>query len=112
MLHPVSMPDIRDRAAEQYCSKCDSPLLAQSDGSTLTRDIAHHRETIPQALEKFEQAVDQAWQGHAARIRLIVGNGAIRDAVLAELHFLQSRGVVLDHHEEGGNRGAVLVRIR
>ena len=112
MLHLVSLPDFDERATEQYCDKCDSPLFRQSDGSTLTVDIAHHRETVAQALQKLESALADGWHGYASQVRLIVGGGAIREAVLAELYFQQSRNRVLTFIEESGNRGAVLVKIR
>jgi hypothetical protein len=82
-----------------------------SDGSTITGDIAHHRETVVQAVEKFELTLNRVWkQTHAQTLRLIVGGGLIRDAVLAELYFKKSRGTVLDFSEE--NRGALIIRIR
>lgn len=102
---------IADRADEPLCIKCDTPLWSQSDGSIVTTDIAHHHETVQQAVVKFNDAIDQAWRNtHAATLRLIVGGGLIRDAVLAELFFLRSKGTVLDFSEE--NRGSVLVEIR
>jgi len=110
MLHDIRPLDIRDRASGPECVKCDSPLMEQSDGSTLTMDIAHNHETVPQALSTYEQALDSAWQGYARNVRLVVGGGAIRDAVLGELHFMKQSGTVRDVSEE--NRGAVLVRIR
>ncbi len=112
MLHLVSLPDFNDRASEQYCDKCDSPLFQQSDRSTLTVDIAHHRETVTQALQKLDFALTEGWHGYTSQVRLIVGGGAIREAVLAELYFQQSKNRILRFVEEGGNRGAVLVRIR
>ncbi len=103
--------DIADRHLEPLCVKCDSPLWGQSDGSTVTVDIAHQHETVPQALVKFSDALQRSWRyTHAEHLRLIVGGGLIRDAVLGELFFLQSKGTILDCIEE--NRGAVLVRIR
>lgn len=93
------------------CIKCDSELYNQTDNSTLTIDIAHHRETVAEALQKFQHALNKAWQEtYAGQVRLVVGGGQIRDAVLAELFYLQSKGTVLAFSEE--NRGAVLVRIR
>lgn len=109
--HQLAAPDIADRVREPVCIKCDSPLFSQSDGSTLTMDIAHQHETVARALDKFESALNQAWQhSYAENLRLIVGGGLIRDAVLAELFFKKSRGTVLDFSEE--NRGAVIIRIR
>ena len=111
MLHYVHIiPD--ERPVEQHCSKCDAPLFAQTDGSTFTADIAHQHETISEALRKFELTLAQGWQGYARQVRLIVGGGAIREAVLAELYFQKSKDRIIDYIEEGGNRGAVLIRIR
>lgn len=111
MQHQLPAPDIADRAREPVCIKCDSPLFSQSDGSTLTVDIAHHHETVARALDKFEQTLNHVWQHSCAEnLRLVVGGGLIRDAVLAELFFKKSRGTVLDFCEE--NRGAVLIKIR
>ena len=110
MLNVVCLPDIAEGLGGLVCAKCDSDLMAQSDGSTLTIDIAHHHETVLQALTKFEHALNQAWHGYTAKLRLIVGGGLIRDAVLAELFFKRSQGIVLNFSEE--NRGALLIRVR
>jgi hypothetical protein len=112
MLHIISLPDFDERASEHYCDKCDSALFRQSDGSTLSVDIAHQRETVTQALQKLESALTDGWHGYAAQLRLIVGGGAIREAVLAELYFQQSRSRIVSFVEEGGNRGAIRVKIR
>jgi hypothetical protein len=109
--HRLMAPSILDRSKEPLCIKCDSPLFSCGDGSQLTVDIAHQRETVKQALAKFEQALEHSWQsGYASELRLIVGGSLIRDAVLAELHFRKSQGTVLDFSDE--NRGAVLIRLR
>lgn len=110
MLNVVNIPDINYKASGLVCAKCDSELMAQGDGTTLTVDIAHHHETVLQALGKFEDALNRVWRSHGSRLRLVVGGGLIREAVLAELYFKRSQGVVLDFSEE--NRGAVLVKIR
>jgi hypothetical protein len=111
MQHHLQAPDIADRSQEPLCDKCDSPLFSQSDGSTFTLDIAHQHETVTRALDKFEHALNHIWQqSYAENLRLVVGGGLIRDAVLAELFFKKSRGSVLDFCEE--NRGAVLIKIR
>jgi len=110
MLQACPPLHISDRSRQPACIKCDTPLFAPSDGSTLTLDIAHHHETVSQALDKFARALERAWSSHAWQLRLIVGSGAIREAVLGELYFMQSREVVLELREE--NRGALLIRIR
>ena len=111
MHHQQLAPDIADRVSAPLCIKCDAPLFSLSDGSTITVDIAHHHETVVQAVEKLELTLNRVWkQSHAQTLRLIVGGGLIRDAVLAELYFKKSRGTVLDFSEE--NRGSLIIRIR
>ncbi|MEX0740396.1 MAG: hypothetical protein WD071_13720 [Pseudohongiella sp.] len=103
--------EITDRHLEPLCVKCDNPLWSQGDDSTLTADIAHQRETVQEALMKFEVALNRCWQqSYASQLRLIVGGGLIRDAVLGELFFLRSKGTVLDFSEE--NRGSILIQVR
>lgn len=109
--HRLVAPSLLDRVEEPVCIKCDSPLFSLGDGSQLTVDIAHQHETVKQALAKFEQTLERVWQTtYASDLRLVVGGGLIRDAVLAELHFRKSQGTVTDFIEE--NRGAVQIRLR
>ncbi len=111
MLEAVRGVSIRERQLEPLCQKCDSPLWSQTDGSSLSVDIAHQQETVRQALQKFDAALEQAWQHtFASSLRLIVGGGAIREAILGELSSLLTHGVVLDYVME--NRGVILVRLR
>jgi hypothetical protein len=112
MLHEIALPELHERGHERSCIKCDSPLFDQTDGSTLTVDIAHHHETVAQALQKLERSLNRAWQGYARQVRLVVGGGAIREAVLGELHYYQGQGYILDYTEEGHNPGAIVARIR
>lgn len=113
MLHQLPAPSIIDRKQHVACEKCDASLMEQGDGSTLTVDIAHQRETVNEALDKLDQALEQAWSDNTSQLRLIVGGGAIRDAVLGELYFRRSRGVVLDYTDgAGARRGALMIRIR
>lgn len=111
MPHALSLPDIRDRQRQPVCEKCDSPLFETTDGSTEVIDIAHQHETIAEALVKFEDALQHCWRFlYTRQLRVITGGGRIRDALLAELNFLQQQGTVLNVFSE--NRGAVLVVIR
>jgi hypothetical protein len=103
---------LEDLPPRLQCLKCDSELFAQSDGSCLTRDIAHGHETVPQALRKLDTALLEAWRSSARDLRLIVGGGVIRREVLGQLHYYRSCGYLLDYAEESPNHGAVLVRIR
>jgi hypothetical protein len=113
MSQRIEVPDINDRtlpSTARACIKCDSNLMEQSDGSSMTVDIAHQHETVRQAMAKVETELSRAWESYVGQLRLIVGGGLIREAVLAELHFKLSQGIVLSVSEE--NRGAVLIRIR
>ena len=39
------------------CPKCDNQLDRQTDGSTVTIDIAHHGERVSDALRKLERDI-------------------------------------------------------
>lgn len=95
-----------------YCPKCDANLYLQSDGSCLTRDIAHGHETVARALQKLEETLLAGWEGYCGSLRLIVGGGVIREQVLGHLHHCRLRGRLLDYREEAPNKGALLVRLR
>jgi len=111
MVHLFEPGSIRNRAGQPLCSKCDAPLFDLTDGTLRTVDIAHQRESVAQAVAKLHEALEGCWQfSYAAELRLIVGGGLIREAVLGELHFLASTGVILAYQEE--NRGAVLLKVR
>jgi uncharacterized protein YuzB (UPF0349 family) len=111
MQHPVQPGSIIDRDRKQLCEKCDASLWDLSDGSIRTVDIAHHGETVSQALDKLYVALENTWKmSYAAEMRVIVGGGLIRDAVLAELHYRLQSGVILGLESE--SRGAVIIRIR
>lgn len=112
MLNTVRYSSIFDRDQRELCIKCDSPLFEQGEGTVLRADIAHQRETVEQALTKLEDTLERCWQGSESRVRLIVGGGRIRDAVLGQLWYLHSRGLILDYREEDSNPGAVLVMVR
>lgn len=108
----VQRLQLEDLPPRQICLKCDSDLYAQSSGSCVTRDIAHHHETVTKAMQKLEAALIDAWQGTFRTLRLVVGGGLIRNEVLGQLRHYQQRGYLLDFGEESPNRGAILVRLR
>lgn len=95
-----------------HCPKCDSELAGQTDGSVLHVDIAHQRETIPVAMGKLQQALDEARRGHTRAIRLVVGRGLIRDEVHRHLSWLKHSGELIDYDHDNGNTGAIVVRVR
>ncbi len=94
------------------CPKCDNRLDRQTDGSTVTVDIAHHGERVHEALVKLDTVLDEVQAGVSARIRLIVGGGLIRDAVLARLADEQRRGVIRGFSSQSDNAGVVIVQVR
>jgi hypothetical protein len=109
---PSAMTEFRDRHVCCPCLKCDDDLLSQSDGSIITRDIAHHHETLEQALDKMDDVLQQAWAGYARGIRLIVGGGRIREAVLSQCRYYHDQDYIESYAVEGANQGAILVYLR
>jgi len=96
----------------RHCPKCDNRLDQQTDGSTMIVDIAHHGERVRDALGKLDSQIEQARSGIVATLRIIVGSGAIRDAVLARLLDLEYRKVIISHELDKDNTGAILVRLK
>jgi hypothetical protein len=94
------------------CPKCDALLLEQTDGSVLHRDIAHQHETVEQAVQKLEQALNDCRQSHACAVRLAVGRGVIREEVMRHLSWLAMSGKILDFDHDEGNTGAIMVTLR
>lgn len=94
------------------CRKCDENLYQQHDGSCLTRDIAHNRETIEKAVQKLDALLLEGWEAHCEKLRLIVGGGLIRERVLGQLHYYQQQQRLLSFKEESPNRGAIVVILR
>jgi len=94
------------------CPKCDNQLDRQTDGSTLTIDIAHQGENVSEAMRKLEAQVRDARRGVAQNLRVIVGSGAIRDAAIARVADYERRQVIVAHQLEGNNAGAILVKLK
>ena len=94
------------------CPKCDSVLSEQSDGTTWTTDVAHHRETVRQALNKVEHEINQHLREHTQSIRFVVGSGLIRDAVRQRLSQLKAAGKIKRFEFEGRNEGAIVAHLR
>lgn len=95
-----------------HCPKCDSELATQTDGSVLHADIAHQRETIPVALGKLQQALEEGRASHAKALRLVVGRGLIRDEIHRHLSWLKHSGEVLDYANDDANTGAIVIQLR
>ncbi|MDA0790305.1 MAG: hypothetical protein O2780_12710 [Proteobacteria bacterium] len=95
-----------------HCPKCDNDLTRQTDGSTVTGDIAHHGEHIAEALDKLNAMVQQERAGLAARLRLIVGGGLIRKAAIEHLETLKFRGDILGYHQDNQNSGVIIAILK
>jgi hypothetical protein len=96
----------------RHCPKCDNQLDKQTDGSTVTVDIAHQGERVRDALQKLSQELNAAKSGVARNLRVIVGTGVIREEVMYQLQDLEFRGAIVRFDIEGANGGAILVRLK
>ena len=94
------------------CPKCDNQLDEQTDGSTITVDIAHNGERVHEALRKMNRQVEAANRGVAQYIRFIVGSGVIREEAIMSLGDLERRGTIVHQEIERGNGGAILVKLK
>ena len=99
-------------AADEFCPKCDSQIAGQTDGSTVTIDIAHSKQRIHEALEQLRAAVSMHERMSTQFLRVIVGGDRIRRAAMHELQQLRSRGLILQFGHEDKNRGAVIVVLK
>jgi hypothetical protein len=104
--------DLEHLPPRLQCPKCDENLYLQTDGSCLTRDIAHNRETVIRAMDKLDNSLVDAWESYAATLRLIVGGGLIREQILGQLLYYRDQGRILDFREDTPNRGAIVVNLR
>jgi hypothetical protein len=94
------------------CPKCDQNLYLQHDGRFLTRDIAHHHETVARALEKLSALLLEGWRGYYRGVRIVVGGGLIREEVLEQMRYYRERGIVREYREDSPNRGAIVAVLR
>ena len=94
------------------CPKCDNQLDQQTDGSTVTIDIAHQGERIRDALRKLESHIKETKRGVAQYLRIVVGSGAIREAALARMMDLERRRVIISHQLDRDNSGAISVKLK
>ena len=97
---------------QKECPKCDEILSAQSDGSTLTFDIAHQGERVGEAVLKLENILVELQSGNTTYLRLIVGSGLIRDEVNTILGTLLHRKEILGFDQDGRNSGAIVVHLK
>lgn len=96
----------------EHCPKCDADLMTQSDGTIVTIDIAHHRETVDQAKLKLDRAVNHHRNQLTHSLRVIVGRGKIGRSVSLHLQRLRADGDIVGFALEEGNAGAIIVRLK
>ena len=96
----------------RFCPKCDSDLRKQTDGSAHTIDIAHHRETAAEAVGKLQAAIRDHRTSLTRTLRVIVGQGLIREAAAAALTSLRAERAIRSWAFEKGNPGAIVVRLK
>lgn len=108
----VSQSDFKSPTDDQHCPKCDADLFAQSDGTLITRDIAHQRETVDRSIIKMDEVLQHVWEGTARGARLIVGGGLIRSEVLGQLQYYEDQGYIKSYMPEDPNHGAIVVYLR
>lgn len=99
-------------AHERRCPKCDNRIDLQTDGSTVTIDIAHNGERVRDALSKLKSAIKQTRSGVAQNLRVIVGTGVIREEAMTELIAMEHRKTIKTFDLEGNNSGAILIRLK
>lgn len=98
--------------SDRQCPKCDAILAEQTDGTVWTVDIAHHRETVKQALDKLEQEIDRQLHEYTHAIRFVVGSRLIREAASQRLQQLVSAGRIHSFDQDENNPGALLAELR
>lgn len=94
------------------CLKCDSVIAEQTDGSTVWVDIAHSGQTVREAMRELGYELRINGEGVSRYLGLIVGNGKIRDEVLARLGDLKFRGDIQGFENTETNPGQILVQIK
>jgi len=97
---------------QKRCLKCDDMLGSQSDGSTVTVDIAHQGERVRDAVLKLENLLVELQSDNTSYLRLIVGSGLIRDEITYTLDTLLHRKEILSFDQDGRNSGAILVHLK
>ena len=92
------------------CPKCDNRLDLQTDGSTVTVDVAHQGERVRDAVQKLRTAVRETRSGVSRHLRVVVGTGVIREEVMLSLREMEHRNQIIRFRLEDENSGAFLVQ--
>lgn len=93
------------------CPKCDFGIYEQNKDLTYTRDIAHDRQTVDQAITQFYAALNDARKGSYGSARLIVGSGKIKEEIGSLLETEKWRGSIQKFELEHPNTGAYRIKL-
>jgi len=93
------------------CPKCDEHRYAKNRKLTLSIDIAHARQTLAQAEQQLDQAIEQAMTEQFGNLKIIVGRGLIRDEIHRSLDAAQWQNRIRDYQPEKYNQGAYVIQM-
>jgi hypothetical protein len=94
------------------CPKCDADLRAQTDGSVHTVDVAHGRETVAEGMDKLRSAILSHRSRLTRSLRVVVGQGLIRDAAVSTLVSMRAQRFIVSWAFEKNNPGAIIVKLK
>ncbi|MFT5210122.1 MAG: broad specificity phosphatase PhoE [Flavobacterium sp.] len=94
------------------CPKCDAVISKQSNGQTVTYDIAHQGERVRDALIKLQDLLDALRASPTGNLRVIVGHGLIKEEVNHTLATMLFRKDIIGFSQDGRNTGAFIVRLK
>jgi len=93
------------------CPKCDFGVYDQNKALTYTRDIAHDRQTVDQAITQFYATLNAARKENYGSVRLIVGGGKIKEEIGALLETEKWSGGIQRFELEQPNTGAYFIKL-
>lgn len=96
---------------QQNCPKCDEHRCAKNHKQTLSVDIAHGRQTLAQAEQQLDQAIENAIAEQFGNLKIIVGRGLIREEIRRSLDAAQWQNRIRDYQPEKNNQGAYIIQM-
>ena len=97
---------------EPICPKCDSHLNLQTDKTWIRVDVAHHGETIDEAINTLRKTIIETRMGNSQGLNVVVGKGMIRDAAWACLKNLKDQRKIITFDFENKNDGMIKVQVK
>jgi hypothetical protein len=93
------------------CPKCHWDLLLLNRNKAWVRDIAHNEETVEVAMAKLQESLEYANLQKYGQLKLIVGNGKIKEDAEKILSYLQYDKKIKSYTYEGFNPGALIANL-